>query len=73
MNRRRGIYTATGVAAVGVLGGLVTNFLQSVTTVPTRAPLAFWGLFALSLALTVIGLVWLLAIRARLRRDIAGR
>jgi hypothetical protein len=73
VDRRPGIYRATGVAVVGVFGLLVTNALLSVTTVPTHAPLAFGGLFAISLALFVLGLAWLLAIRARLQRDIEGR
>jgi hypothetical protein len=73
MDRRREMYTATGVTALGVLGGAIANVLLSVTTVPTHAPLAFWGLFAISLALFVSGVVWMLVIRARLRRDIAGR
>ncbi|HEV2461912.1 MAG TPA: hypothetical protein VGS80_26450 [Ktedonobacterales bacterium] len=65
---------AVGRSVVGILGLAVADVLRDVSTVsPTRTTVVYWGLVAISLALVVIGSVWLVVLRARLRRHIAGR
>jgi hypothetical protein len=61
----------SSVALVGILGLMVTGTLQSVTSVPTQAPLVWWGLWGISTALTLVAILWILAIRARIRRAMA--
>jgi hypothetical protein len=65
---------AVGRSVVGILGLAVADVLRDVSTVsPTRTTVVYWGLVAISLALVVIGSVWLVVLHARLRRHIAGR
>jgi hypothetical protein len=67
-NLRSAGFVATALGSVGVLGLIVTGGMLSVSTIPTRAPLMFWGLFGISTALWIAGSLMLVVIRARLRR-----
>jgi hypothetical protein len=74
MTRVRGLETAVGMCLVGILGLGVMEVLPDVSLVsPHRMPLAYWALVAISLALCVIGFVWLFTLRARLRREVIAR
>ena len=66
-------YIAVGLSSVGALGLLVTEFLPDFSTVLTSGTIAYWVLVAIFLALAITGMIWLLALRARLRRYIARR